>query len=184
MGLPISVAGLAPGARHELLEAPGIDLGDVQVAFLVGGHAVDAPQRAREIADGAPRIDELPVQRRTSPACGCCGRTPPALPSSKIWTKCRLDGSTLIFHSEMYLPIGVEDLDAMVVAVVDEHALLVLRSYGDAMNVVHVAGARFVARIARLAEVEHELAVLVELGDARAVVAVGDVEASRRAPRR
>jgi hypothetical protein len=39
------------------------------------------------------------------------------------------------------------------------------------VHVVHVAGARFLARIAGLAEVEQELASLVEFRDARAVVA-------------
>ncbi len=34
---------ICAGTRLELLESPGIDLGDVEVAFLVGRHAVHAP---------------------------------------------------------------------------------------------------------------------------------------------
>src|SRR6202163_3252842 len=50
------------GARTELLEAPGVDLRDVEVPFLIRAHAVHAPERAREIADGPPRVDETSIQ--------------------------------------------------------------------------------------------------------------------------
>ena len=51
------------------------------------------------------------------------------------------------------------------------------------MHVVHVARARLLPGVAPLAEIEQELALRVELRDARAVVAVGDVEAPVGQPR-
>src|SRR5262245_33885152 len=49
-------------ARTEFLEAPGVDLGDVEITFLVGGHAVHAPEGAGEIALRAPGIDQPPIE--------------------------------------------------------------------------------------------------------------------------
>src|SRR5258705_5172346 len=49
-------------ARTEFLETPGIHFRHIDVAFLVGCHAVHAPERAREIADRAPRVDETSVE--------------------------------------------------------------------------------------------------------------------------
>ena len=48
--------------RTKLLEAPGVNFGDVEVPFLVGAYAVHTPQRAREIANRPPRVDEASVQ--------------------------------------------------------------------------------------------------------------------------
>ena len=73
------------------------------------------------------------------------------------------------------LPVLVEHLDAVVVAIVDEHAAA-HRIDGHAVHVVHVAGTRLVRRIALDAPLHQELPVLVELRDARAGVAVGDEE--------
>src|SRR5687767_9391694 len=49
-------------ARAELLEPPGVHLGDVEVPFLVGAYAVHAPERAGEIANGSPRVQETAVE--------------------------------------------------------------------------------------------------------------------------
>src|SRR5258706_16304479 len=53
---------MGAGARTELLEAPGVNLGDIDIPRLVGADAVHAPQRPREIAYGSPRVDEASVE--------------------------------------------------------------------------------------------------------------------------
>ena len=72
----------------------------------------------------------------------------------------RADGNLPLLE---VLAVLVEDLDAMVVAVVDEYAPR-LDIDANAMNVVHVAGARFLARLARHPKVERNLPLRVELG--------------------
>src|SRR5947209_4035118 len=78
------------------------------------------------------------------------------------------------FHGNLpfrkVLAVLVEDLDAVVVAVVDEDAPR-LDVDRNPVNVVHVTRPGFLSRIAGLAEVQEEIAIRVELGDARAVVA-------------
>lgn len=49
-------------SRSELLRASVIDLGGVQISFLVDVHAVHSPETAREIAEGAPGVEEVSVQ--------------------------------------------------------------------------------------------------------------------------
>ena len=71
--------------------------------------------------------------------------------------------------------IFVEDLNAVVAAVVDE-AVLGLRVDGDAVDVIEVTGALVVRRRAFHSPIEQELAVLIELGHARSVIAIGDEE--------
>src|SRR4029434_2946896 len=46
----------------ELLKAARVDFSDIQVSFLVCAHAVHAPQRSREIADSAPRVQQMTIQ--------------------------------------------------------------------------------------------------------------------------
>ena len=69
----------------------------------------------------------------------------------------------------------------MVGAVVHENAAG-LRIDRDAVHIVHVARPLLVRRSAFLAPVKKELAVLVELRDARSVVAVGNKHGAVRKP--
>src|SRR5215510_14118925 len=71
------------------------------------------------------------------------------------------------------LPVFIEHLYAVIRSIIDEHASG-LWINGDAMNIVEVAGPLVIGRISFLAPIEKELAVLVELGDPRSVVAVRD----------
>src|SRR4029077_18577380 len=77
--------------------------------------------------------------------------------------------------------VFVEDLNAMVAAIVDEDVAR-LRVDSDAVHVIEVAGALVVGRRALLSPIEEELAVLIELGHARSVIAIGDKKAAVRQP--
>ena len=75
------------------------------------------------------------------------------------------------------LAVRAEDLDAVVLAVADEHAAV--GGDGDAVRQVELAGP-----VARLAPRPLELAVRREVVHAAVAVAVGDVEIALRADRR
>ena len=51
--------------RPELLHAPAVHFGDVEVALLIDAHAVHAPQRAGEHAERAPRVEQVALAGRT-----------------------------------------------------------------------------------------------------------------------
>src|SRR5262245_60779219 len=69
------------------------------------------------------------------------------------------------------LPVFIERLYSVTRSIIYEHASS-LWINGDAMNIVEVAGPLVIGRISFLAPIQKELAVLVELGDARSVVTV------------
>src|SRR5262249_5345689 len=155
---PSRVEGLADqrcrigtGPRTEFLETSGIDLRDIEVALLVGGNAMHAPKCAREIAKRAPRIDEAPVELVLEHLVGI------AIESRELAIVADHD-EVQARRAHVDLPLGevlavlVEDLDAVVVAIVDEYAPR-LDVNSHAMHVVHVARARFLARVAVLAEI-------------------------------
>src|SRR5262245_52668837 len=76
----------------------------------------------------------------------------------------------------------VEDLNAMVVAIVDEDAFR-LEIDRHPMDVVHVPRTRLLPGLAGLPEIELELPAGIELRDARAVIPIRHVEAPIGQPR-
>src|SRR5688572_9444231 len=72
------------------------------------------------------------------------------------------------------LAVDVEDLEAAMPAVDDEQPLVL--GDGDTVNGVPLVGARIIRILRRIPPVHQELAVLVELGDPRAAIAVADEE--------
>src|SRR5882672_10823323 len=111
---------IGAGARTEFLEASGVDLGDVEVPFLIGAHAVHAPERAREIADGPPRIEETPVEVELQHLMGQAieARHRPIRADLHEVEARGPHGNSPLGEVPAVL---VEDLDAVVVAIVDEY---------------------------------------------------------------
>src|SRR3954470_19386001 len=165
---------MGAGARTEFLKATGVNLGDVDISLLVGADAVHPPQRARKIADRSPSIDEAPVEIVLEQLVRQAieGYHHPVFADHHEVKARRAHVDSPLGE---VLAVLVEDLDAVVVAIVDEHAPR-LHVDGNTMYVVHIAGPRFLARIARLAEVEQELATRIELRDACTVISIGHVE--------
>src|SRR4030095_13183767 len=50
------------GPRSKFLEPARVNFRDIEVAFLVRAHAVDAPERARKIRHGSPRINQATIE--------------------------------------------------------------------------------------------------------------------------
>src|SRR5215471_10067878 len=166
--------GIGARPRLEFLETPGIDLCDVKIAFLIRGHAMHAPERSREIADRAPAIYqvafEIVFQHLVRVAIEHDGRAVIA-DLDKVharWIDVELPLRKIF-------AVLVKNLDAVIVAVIHEHAPG-LQVDGDAMDIVEIAWPGFLAGITVLPPGHDELAVLVELRHARAVITVGDKE--------
>src|SRR4029077_18928638 len=120
-GFADQIRSVRAGPRPELLEAPGVDLRDVEVAFLVRAHAVHAPKRAGEISHGSPRVQQTTVEVILQHLV--------RVAIEGHYRPIRADLNEVEARwSHRDLPLGevfavlVEDLDAVVVAIVDEHA--------------------------------------------------------------
>src|SRR5262245_48536763 len=59
---PNQVGRIRAGTRTEFLESSRVNLGDIEIAFLIGAHAVHTPERAREIRDRSPRVQETTIE--------------------------------------------------------------------------------------------------------------------------
>src|SRR5688572_19364194 len=131
-GLSDQVRRVRAGPRPELLEAPGVDLCDVKVAFLVSAHTVHAPERAGEISHGSPRIEQTAVEVVLEHLMGVAieGRHGPIRADLDEVEARRTDGDCPLGKVSA---IFVEDLDAVVVAIVDEHTPR-LEVDGDAVH--------------------------------------------------
>ena len=137
-----------------------------------------APQAAGEHAHAAPGVQQMPLQVPLDHLVGGAVEGPNGVAGSDVQQmQAGWIGVDLPFVQ--ILAVFVEHLNAMVVAIVHEHVVR-LRIDGDAVHVAEVAGARLdrdrAAGPPLLAPLHQELAVLVELRDARAGVAVGDEE--------
>ena len=112
-------------------------------------------------------IPSVPTRRAGVPADreqhACCGRT--SRYSGRRPGRGDAGSTDRVDLPVTELAVLVEHLHAMVVAIVDEHAPAD-RIDRDAVDVVHVARARLVGRVALDAPVHQELPVLVELRDA------------------
>src|SRR4030095_11962573 len=60
--LAYQVSGVCAGPRAEFLEPPRVDLCNIEIALLVGAHAVHTPQRAGEIGHGSPRVQQMDIE--------------------------------------------------------------------------------------------------------------------------
>src|SRR5206468_7943404 len=126
--LPSRVDGLADQIRRigsrawtELLEASGVHFSDVEVAFLVRAHAVHTPERAGEIANSSPRVQQAAVEIVLQHLVGI------AIEGHQLPVRADLDEMEAR-RTDRDLPLGkifavlIEDLDAVVLAIVDKHA--------------------------------------------------------------
>src|SRR5215467_8802097 len=171
-GLGNEEGGVGAGSWAELLDAAAIDFGDVEVAFLIDAETVHAPEPAGKIAPDAEGIEkvafEIVLEHFRSAAVESPERAVGA-DVDEVNVRRLLAGAPFI---EVFA-VFIEDLDAMIGAVVDED-VAGLRIGRDAVNVVHVAGALLVGRRSLLSPIHEEFAVFVEFRDASAVIAVGD----------
>ena len=150
--------------------------------MLVHAHAVDPPGDPRERADCAKRVLEVPLEVVLQHFVGVAIEGPqhPVCADLNQMKARRPHGNTPL--GEVFA-VGVENLDTVIGAVVHEHppGFDVNR---HAVDIVHVAGARFVAAgFTPHAPIKQEVAIGVELGHARAVVPVGHVETAVARPR-
>src|SRR5579883_1081507 len=179
--LPSRIDGLADeefrvgaGTRGELLRAAVIDFRDVEIALLIHAEPVHSPEAAREITPGAPGVEQVSLQVVVQHLGGAAIEGPQRAVGADVD---QVDVGRLVADMPLVeiFAVFVEDLNAVVAAVVDENVPR-LRIDGDAVHVVEVAGTLVVWRRALHAPVQEEFAVLIELGHARAVVSVGNEE--------
>src|SRR5262249_13148760 len=154
-------------ARLELLHAPAIDLGDVEITVGVDAQTMHAPHAAGEVAPRAPCVLEVAFAipfdhlRRTPVRAPDVAR---AIHDDQVQIRRRLPDAP---HPHEFTVL-VEHLDAAVVAVVDVDEMLDGID-GNAVHAVEVPGTRFrlLGRpFALLAPRGHVIVVLVVLDDA------------------
>jgi hypothetical protein len=95
-GLGDQEFGVGAGLRMELLHAPGVHFGDVQIPFLVHAHPVDAPQATGKVTHAAPAIQQVSLQRALGEAeldtvCRSSGGGFCSLPARRQKTRQRAD---------------------------------------------------------------------------------------------
>src|SRR2546428_4029067 len=133
---------VSPLSRNELLRAPIVDFSDIEVAFLVHMHSVNAPKAARKIAPGSPGVEEAPFQVILD-HFGRAAVVSPEMPVGRhdddVHVRRRIADAPLVEE----FAVLIEDLDAMIVPVIDKHTAG-LDIDCDAMHAVEVAGARFI----------------------------------------
>src|SRR5262249_24250825 len=164
--------GIGARLRSELLHAPVEDLREIEIAVLIDRNGVRSVQLTRLPAGPAPPVEIFAIQVVLQHPIGPAVRDPQEL-IGRDDVRVRRRANARRPHVEE-VAVLVESLDAPMAPINDEQPSVLADL--NAVDGVELARSRILRILRRRAPVREEPAVLVELRDAGAAVAVADEE--------